>query len=95
MDTTWLPAHPGCPDSLATNGVSDIGALSLVELVVRNGDTECGPVPSRSGFHCCCMTSWGVLLDPLMCSLPCPVPRTQGIFIAALPDGRRQKIRID
>ena len=92
MDTTWLPAHPGCPDSLATNGVSDMAPF-FGELVVRNGELVWSGAAGPASILL--YDLMGRSFGSLDCSLPCAVPRTQGIFIAALPDGRRQKIRID
>lgn len=92
MDTTWLPAHSGCPDSLATNGVEAVRA-PVGRLVVNGGQLSwVGPRPPASVTL---QDLMGRSLGPLNCALPCTAPRTGGIIIATLSDGRRQKIRIN
>lgn len=98
LDTTWLPAHPGCTDSIATTSVAEFEAHSGVaeatgQVAVLNGqlhwtgEARSGRVEllDLRGRH----VGGGALPGPI--DLP---PRT-GILIALLPDGRRQKIRID
>ena len=91
MDTTWLPAHTGCVDSVTTNHVplpSNAG-----QLLANNGELIwSGDHPPRT------IALYDLMGRPLValdCPLPCSIPVAKGIIIAVLPDGRRQKIRID
>ena len=97
LDTTWLPTHPGCTDSLATTNVAEadgpgIALHSVGRLEVRGGQLHwtgkpwTGPVAlfDLGGRQ----VGGGLLPGPI------DLPSLSGILIAVLPDGRRQKIRI-
>lgn len=92
LDTTWLPAHPGCADSMAVTGLPDL-APSDGQWQVRSGQlTWSGPAPLGS-IHLYDLT--GRLLTAFDGHLPIDAPLTGGILIAVMPDGSRHKIRID
>ncbi len=91
LDTTWLPAHPGCLDSLTPSNVPI--ASQAGQLQVYNGALHwSGTHPPHS---IALYDLMGRALEACGCPLPCPIPSTKGIIIAVMPDGRRQKLRID
>lgn len=92
LDTTWLPSHPGCTDTVVVNQLNEQPGLSG-SLVVDKGRLRWigHPVPETIALHDILGRSLGSF--PGISSWP--IPATGGLLIATLPDGRRQKIRID
>lgn len=98
LDTTWLPAHPGCTDSIATTSVAEFAAPSGMAgatglLAVLDGQLHWTGTPWTGR-----VTLFDLGGRPVGGGLlpgPIDLPILSGILIAVLPDGRRQKIRID
>lgn len=92
LDTTWLPPHPGCTDSVSVSGVGTV-IPGGGHLYVRQGHLHWDGPPEP--FEVTVHDIMGRRLGQVRNHTPWPVPPVAGILIATLPDGRRQKIRID
>ena len=92
LDTTWLPPHPGCTDSIAVNQMTEETMMSGILVVDRGRLHWTGkPVSGTIVVH----DLLGRRLGSFSSVSSWPILAPGGVLIAILPDGRRQKIRID
>ena len=92
LDTTWLPPHPGCTDSIAVNQIPEApsipGTLVVDQGRLRwSGQTIFGDIVVHNLL--------GRRLGAFPSTSSWIIPATGGVLIATIPNGRRLKIRID
>lgn len=92
LDTTWLPPHPGCTDSIAVNSLTEASPLTG-HFQVDRGHLHWSGEPRAPVIVVYDMM--GRNIGRFTGSSSWPIPAQGGIIIAALADGRRYKIRID
>lgn len=92
MDTTWLPAHPGCTGGNTVSVPAEEGPAQQSALVAVRGQLQWTGATLTGAVTL--MDLMGRTIARLEGHGPWPAPRV-GILIAVLPDGQRHTLRID